>query len=142
MKLSQKLRLGAVTPPPSIPWIPSLLESNIQLSSDNVSLATGSVVSRIFNSGTSGVSLDFYQNNTSIRPPLVSSSALNNKNIIRFNGSNNYFEAIHANALSLTKNINSAWVFSLFQKNSIDLDVGDKPIIWIPRGTSGATRLR
>lgn len=82
--------------------------------------------------GSASVPVSSYNN----RPIRVSGLS---RQVARFDGLDDSL-TLAGSFLSLTSAVNCAWAFAVYRKRTLDATNGDRPIIWIARGTSGAAR--
>lgn len=121
-----------------LPWRPSGLAAppQVWLADDSVVVDSG-VVSEWRDVGSAGI---HFSSTTTERPAVLNDASIRGHQIVRFDGTNDRLLNSTAAGLAIMRNVTSGWAFAVYRKRSLDTVAGDKPIIWLPRGGSSASR--
>ncbi|MBO1249370.1 hypothetical protein J1777_05895 [Comamonas denitrificans] len=87
----------------------------------------------------SGQDNHFVQSSAGHRPVIVSGE-LHSRRVVRFDGTRSFMQAASEKAKLLMSGAAAGWVFAVVRKRSKDTVAGDRPVFWIPRGSSMASR--
>lgn len=95
--------------------------------------------SAISNLGAMGSSGDFSQV-TAGRRPAILGAELGGKQVLRFDGADDYIEAAGTTARSVFRDVAAAWAFAVYKKRNTDVSATNRYLFYASQGASSGAR--